>query len=533
MIVIIDNYDSFTYNLYQYIGEINPDIRVYRNDKITVEELSRIPYSHLIISPGPGYPQQAGVSVEAIQKLKDKAPILGVCLGHQAIGCAFGAKIVKAPELMHGKASDVRLEKSAIFEGLPPVISGGRYHSLMVDKDSLPRELKITASSESGEIMAIEHRELPIYGLQIHPESILTQEGRKILRNFLAISKGGANMFKETISKILDRQDLTREQAREAMNEIMGGKATPAQIGGFLTAMRMKGETVDEITGFAQSMRENAQTISPDVPFLTDTCGTGGDGAHTFNISTAAAIVASAAGVPVAKHGNRSVSSSSGSADVLEKLGVAIDLGPNDVSRCIEEIGLGFMFAPVFHGAMKHAIGPRRELGVRTVFNMLGPLTNPAGAGGQLMGVYSEELTEPVAKVLGNLGVKRAMVVYSRDGLDEISVCAPTTVSELKDGEINTYSIDPEEYGFSKAGGADIKGEGAEQNAQIITALLKGEKGAKRDILLINAGAAIYIGGGAGTIAEGIEKAAEAIDSGKAYKKLRQLVDFTRNAKAS
>lgn len=340
-------------------------------------------------------------------------------------------------------------------------------------------------------------------------------------------------MFKETISKIIQGQDLTREQAKSIMDEIMGGRATPAQIGGFLTAMRMKGETVDEITGFAQSMRENAQTISPDVPFLTDTCGTGGDGAHTFNISTAAAIVASAAGVPVAKHGNRSVSSSSGSADVLERLGVAIDLGPQDVARCIEEIGLGFMFAPVFHGAMKHAIGPRRELGVRTVFNMLGPLTNPAGAGGQLMGVYSEELTEPVARVLGNLGVKRAMVVYSRDGLDEISVCAPTLVSELNGGEINTYLLNPEEYGFSKAESSDIKGESPEHNAQIIIALLKGEKGAKRDILLLNAGAAIYVGGGAETLAEGIAKAAKAIDSGKAYVKLLQLIEFTKSAKAS
>jgi anthranilate phosphoribosyltransferase len=338
-------------------------------------------------------------------------------------------------------------------------------------------------------------------------------------------------MFKETISSIIERRDLTREQAKAVMDEIMCGRATPAQIGGFLTAMRMKGETVDEITGFALSMRENAQTISPSVPFLTDTCGTGGDGANTFNISTAAAIVASAAGVAVAKHGNRSVSSSSGSADVLEKLGVAIDLGPQDVARCIEETGIGFMFAPVFHGAMKHAIGPRRELGVRTVFNMLGPLTNPAAAGGQLLGVYSEELTQPVAKVLYNLGVQRAMVVCSRDGLDEISVCAPTLVSELKSGEIKTYLLNPEEYGFPIRKSREIKGEGPEQNAGIIVALLNGEAGAKRDILLLNAGAAIYIGGVAESLKEGITQAAEAIDSGKAYKKLRQLIEFTKSVR--
>ena len=218
---------------------------------------------------------------------------------------------------------------------------------------------------------------------------------------------------------------------------------------------------------------------------------------------------------------------------MLEKLGVAIDLGPQDVARCIEEIGIGFMFAPVFHAAMKYAIGPRRELGVRTVFNMLGPLTNPAGAGGQLMGVYNEELTEPAARVLCNLGVKRAMVVYSKDGLDEISICAPTLVSELKDGNIETYLLNPEEYGFSICENGEIKGEGPEQNAGIIIALLKGERGAKRDIVLLNAGAAIYIGGVTETLKEGIKRADEAIDSGKAYEKLNRLIEFTKGAKAN
>ena len=339
-------------------------------------------------------------------------------------------------------------------------------------------------------------------------------------------------MIREMIANAIEERDLTRAQSKEVMDEIMRGEATPAQIGGFLAAMRMKGETADEITGFAQSMRENARKIAPDVPFLADTCGTGGDGARTYNISTAAAIVASAAGVFIAKHGNRSVSGSSGSADVLEKLGVAIDLPPEDVARCIEETGFGFMFAPVFHAAMKHAIGPRRELGIRTVFNLLGPLTNPAGAAGQLMGVYAQGLAELAARALLNLGVRRAMVVCGKDGLDEISICAPTLVYEIKDGKISDYLLDPRDYGFAFCESEEIKCEGPEENARIITELLKGEMGAKRDILLLNAGAAVYVGAGAETLKEGIKRAAGAIDSGKAYEKLMTIIDFTRSAKA-
>ena len=338
-------------------------------------------------------------------------------------------------------------------------------------------------------------------------------------------------MIKKTIAKILDREDLTRDEATAVMNSIMSGGATPAQIGGLLTAMRMKGETVEEITGFALSMRANAKNIAPDVPYLVDTCGTGGDGAHTFNISTAAAIVASAAGVFVAKHGNRSVSSKSGSADVLEALGVAIDTSPRDVRRCIENIGIGFMFAPGFHGAMKYAIGPRRELGARTVFNVLGPLTNPAGAQGQVMGVYSAELTQPLAEVLKNLGAVRAMVVCSEDGLDEISISAPTRVSELKDGEIKTYTLRPKDLGLKTSDISTVKGEGPEENADIIKSLLKGEKGARRDILLLNAGAAIHVGDMSESLAEGIERAAQVIDNGSAYQKLKQLISMTQDLK--
>jgi anthranilate phosphoribosyltransferase len=335
-------------------------------------------------------------------------------------------------------------------------------------------------------------------------------------------------MLKEMIGRIIERKNMTRGEAKDVMDVIMGGAATPAQIGCFLTAMRMKGETVEEITGFALSMRENATRITPDVPFLVDTCGTGGDGANTFNISTAAAFVASAAGIPVAKHGNRSVSSKSGSADVLEELGIVIDIPQQSVCRSIEEIGIGFMFAPRFHGAMKHAIGPRRELGIRTIFNLLGPLTNPASVQGQLMGVYSGELTEPMAEVLYNLGTERALVIHGLDGLDEISISAPTRVSELKNGSISTHIINPENFGYAKAGADSVKGTDPKANAAMILSVFRGEKGPRRDIVELNAGAAIYVGKGAETIAEGVRRAAMIIDSGKALKKLGELAEYTR-----
>jgi anthranilate phosphoribosyltransferase len=334
-------------------------------------------------------------------------------------------------------------------------------------------------------------------------------------------------MIKEMIVKLMENKHMTQVEAKAAMDAIMGGEATQAQIGSFLTALRLKGETVEEITGFALSMREKAIKSLPDVPYLIDTCGTGGDNAHTFNISTGAAIIAAAAGVHVAKHGNRSVSSRCGSADVLEALGVRIELPAQTAARCIEETGFGFLFAQLFHGAMKHAAGPRRELGIRTVFNLLGPLTNPAGAQGQLMGVYEGALTETVANVLKNLGTERAMVIHSLDGLDEISVCGKTKVSELKDGGIVTYELDPRGFGMPQRLPGEITGEGPKENAASIHSVFEGAQGAKRDILLLNAGAAIYVGKKAKDIAEGVTLAKQAVDSGAAMQKLNEIITFT------
>ena len=283
-------------------------------------------------------------------------------------------------------------------------------------------------------------------------------------------------MIKEAINKVINNQDLSQEEAISTMNEIMSGEATPAQIASFITALRMKGETVDEITGCAKVMREKVTRINTKSDLLVDTCGTGGDSAHTFNISTTAAFVAAGAGLKIAKHGNRSVSSKCGSADVLKELGVNIEADANTVAKCIDEVGIGFLFAPMLHPAMTYAIGPRREIGIRTIFNILGPLTNPAGATTQVLGVYDPKLTETLAKVLNNLGSKHVFVVHGSDGLDEITITGKTYVAELVNGEVRSFTIDPEDFGISKADVSSLAGDTAEENARITLSVLKAKK---------------------------------------------------------
>jgi len=326
------------------------------------------------------------------------------------------------------------------------------------------------------------------------------------------------------IRAITERRDLSHAEMTEVMRIIMTGQATPAQIGGFLIGMRMKGETVDELTAAAQVMRELAAHVDVGGPHLVDIVGTGGDGSSTFNISTASTFVVAAAGGRVAKHGNRAVSSKSGSADLLEAAGVKLDLQPEQVRKCINEVGVGFMFAPMHHSAMKHAIGPRKEMGVRTLFNLLGPLTNPAGAPHQVLGVFSKEWVQPVAEVLKQLGSKHVLVVHSQDGMDEISIAAPTDVAELKDGAIRCYQIVPEDFGFARGDIAPLKVADARESLAIIQRVLAGEPGPARDIVVLNAGAAIYAADLVDSLAAGIAKAATVIDSGAAREKLAALV---------
>jgi anthranilate phosphoribosyltransferase len=336
-------------------------------------------------------------------------------------------------------------------------------------------------------------------------------------------------MIKEAIAKVVQMENLNEAEMMEVMDEVMEGQATPAQIAALITALRIKGETVAEVTGAARIMRQKATRIDARSPVIVDTCGTGGDGRNTFNISTTAAFVVAAAGLTVAKHGNRAVSSGCGSADVLEALGVNISAAPEIVEECVQQIGIGFLFAPRLHGAMKYAVGPRREIGIRTIFNMLGPLTNPAGATCQLIGVYDPRLTEMFAGVLKNLGTKRAFVVHGSDGLDEATITGETRVSELRDGMISTYNIDPADLFGGSYSVEALRGGDATANARITKDVLTGQNGACRQIVLLNAALAIAAGEKAGSLKEGIQVAAEAIDSGAARKKLQALIALSNS----
>ena len=338
-------------------------------------------------------------------------------------------------------------------------------------------------------------------------------------------------MIKDAIGKVVAGVDLTEQEMAGVMDEIMSGDATPAQIGAFITALRIKGETIEEITGAALVMRRHATKVDAvaEGEILVDTCGTGGDASGTFNVSTTAAFVVAGAGVPVAKHGNRSVSSRCGSADVLEALGVNFSLSPALIGQCVREVGIGFMFAPMLHGAMKHAIGPRREIGIRTIFNILGPLTNPAGANVQVMGVYDPRLTEKLASVLGKLGVRRALVVCGEGNMDEITVTGETKISEFAQGQVLNYTVAPEEVGLARASLAEIKGgETAEAAAAQLKTVLEGTEGPCLDMVLFNAGAALMAAGKSADLREGVQLAREVVRSGAAMAKLEGLVSFCK-----
>lgn len=540
MIIMIDNYDSFTYNLYQLIGTMYPDIKVFRNDEITIEEMENLNPDGIIISPGPGYPADAGISIPAIKHFATEIPILGVCLGHQAIVEAFGGRIVKAEQLMHGKASEISIASTTqLFDSLPEKITVARYHSLIADSASNPDCLKVTARDENGQIMAVEHRVYKVFGVQFHPESILTPDGAVIIQNFLKNVEGFGKQnspapseekteLKKYISKVADkREHLTESEAYDAMMCIMNGKATDAQIASLLTAMKFNGENTDEITGFAKGMREMASEVTSCRDAI-DIVGTGGDMSNTFNISTTSAFVISACGVRVAKHGNRSVSSKSGAADTLESVGVKIASTPEEAKKYIDTIGLSFLFAQSYHSSMRYVAPARKQLGIKTVFNILGPLTNPAKTDYIVLGTYSRDLLRPMAEVLINLGIKHAMLVHGNDCIDEISISAPTSVCEIKNGQISEYEISPADFGFEMSDKKSVEGGTPTENADTTLKILSGTlKGPKRNIVIMNAAAALYTAGKTESLMEGVKLAENAIDSGKALEKLNQLIKLT------
>lgn len=563
MIVVIDNYDSFTYNLVQYLGELGATLRVFRNDQITLDEIRALNPSHIVISPGPGDPTEAGVSNEVIRELHQTIPILGVCLGHQCMGHVFGGNVTRAPRLMHGKTSRVFHRGRGLFEGMPNPFEAGRYHSLIV-QEPLPEPLVVTAFTDQGEVMGLQHKTAPMYGVQFHPESVLTPHGKQLLKNFLQVasslyqvadSRAPASVIashpatsylrpntqtkeksmphqtiREAIAKLMEGKNLSQLEAETVMQEIMDGVATPAQMSAFLVALRLKGETMEEIAGCARVMRDKAVRVTPQRTDLVDTAGTGGDKSGTFNISTTAAFVIAGAGLGVAKHGNRAISGQSGSADVLEALGVNFDLMPEQSARCIDEVGIGFLFAPKLHPAMKNVAPVRKELGVRTVFNLLGPLTNPAYAPAQIIGVFDGAYAGTMAHVLKSLGSRAAFVFHSADGLDELTTTSENHITYFTNGIVHQETLDARELGLGRAHRDELRGGTPQVNANIARQILSGdERGAKRNVVMLNAAAALVAGGKAKDLREGLERANDAIDSGRAYAAMENLVALSNS----
>ncbi len=527
MYLLIDNYDSFTYNVYQYLSEIKPgEIEVYRNDEITLSEIEKLNPDGIIISPGPGRPEENGIIIDCIDKFKGKIPILGICLGHQAIGQAFGGNIAVGKKIFHGKQDIIENDGKGVFRNLSPRLEVVRYHSLIIEKETLPEELEITAYSSDGEIMGVRHKEYQIEGIQFHPESAASESGHHLFRNFFNYKRESLKP-KAIISSIMNHKSLTFEEAADFMEELTEGNLNDVVISGFLTALNTKGISADEIAGCASVLMRKKVDINTSGKIL-DIVGTGGDELGTFNISSFSSLIAAAAGAKVAKHGNRAVSSLSGSADFYRELGIPVDIKPSKALDLLENCGFSFLFAPFYHSAMKHAAPVRNKLGVKSIFNLLGPLVNPASADYQLIGVYDRSLCRTIAQAAKMLGVKRVVVVHGFDGLDEISVSAPTRIVKIfEDGEEDVYVFEPEKAGIKTYPVEMLKGGSAEDNAAEAERLLRGEGNeAVRTSVCLNAGTALYLYGEAETIEEGYSIASDVLSSGKVLEKVNQIRSF-------
>jgi len=532
MILLIDNYDSFTYNLYQYLRELSPlPVTVVRNDEIDLDGIEEMKPSFIVISPGPGRPADAGVSVEAVLRFAGRIPILGVCLGHQAIGEAFGGRIVAAKRIVHGKTEPVVTDGKGLFRAIPNPAACVRYHTL--EEASLPAELEVTARSTDGDVMGLRHREFPVEGVQFHPESVGTEAGRLMLKNFLHYRREPFEP-KKSLTAVMAKRHMSRNEAENFMEELTEGNLSPAQIAAFLVALGAKGVTGEEIAGCAAVLQRKRKVVKCDVPVL-DTCGTGGDGFGTFNISSFAALIASAAGVKVAKHGNRAVSSKSGSADFYKALGIPVELDEKTAADFVSRYGFAFLFAPMYHGAMRFAAPVRRDIGIKTIMNLLGPLVNPAGAQYQLVGVYDPALCRPMAEAAAMLGVKRAFVVHGMDGIDEISVSARTKIVRLDEsGRISEEAFDPASLGIRTYPAEEILGGDADANAEVAMELAGGGgPEAVREAVLVNAGAAILLYGTAESLADGYVKAKAALYSGAVLEKIEALRSSLKPAAAA
>ncbi|KKB35411.1 bifunctional anthranilate synthase component II/anthranilate phosphoribosyltransferase [Bacillus thermotolerans] len=528
MILLIDNYDSFTYNLYQQIGSLGKNVRVVRNDQITLEEIEALEPEAIVLSPGPGTPEEAGICIDVVRSFFHRVPILGICLGHQAIAAAFGADIRPAKTIKHGKISLIRHEGKGVFQALSGPVSVMRYHSLAVDEDTLPSKLEVLAhSADDEEIMALRHREYPVYGIQFHPESIGTKAGTDIVQQFFRQYRKEKNM-KQYLMKLSDQQTLEQKEMEEAIEEILQEDATESEIAAFLIALKAKGETVDEVAALVNVLRQNALGTGNRIHGVMDNCGTGGDGSQSFNISTTSAFVLAGAGVKIAKHGNRSVSSKTGSADVLEHLGISLDYLEGETEQLLEENNIAFLFAPSVHPKMKRIMKVRRDLKIPTIFNLIGPLTNPIDLDTQLLGIYRRDMLEMMADVLNRLGRKRAVVLNGAGYMDEASLAGENHLILLENGTTRKMIVTPESVGLPEYKLDEIRGGEAKENAEILRSILEGEKGAKRDTVLLNAGIGLFTAGKADTIQDGIRMAKESIDSGAALSKLQYLIDYSK-----
>lgn len=541
MILIIDNYDSFVYNIAQYISELDKDIHVYRNDKITVEEIEKLNPDAIILSPGPKRPEDANISLDIVRHFYDKKPILGICLGHQVIGYIFKGKIINAKKLVHGKKTNIRHNNDIIFKNIPETFPAGRYHSLAVSRENFPEDkLEIIAHNvEDDEIMGIKLKDYPVYGLQIHPESILTEHGKTILSNFynfIMPQRKEVKMTDIAIKKLVSKKDLSEEEAYSIMMDIMTGKVSDVQIAAYLMGLKLKGETIDEIVGSIKAIKELMNEIKLDVENAIDTCGTGGDSYNTFNISSAAALICAGAGVTVAKHGNRSISSKCGSADIFKALGVNISPPKETVTKSIMEAGIGFIFAPLYHPAFKHVGHVRKELKTRTIFNMMGPVVNPAQVERQIFGIFSPELTEKFASILQKTGSKKALVFSSVESMDEISPFSLTRISFLNNDHIQTFTFGPEKYSMKTGRLEDIQVSNVQESQTIIEDILNNRTKNQTALnsVLLNAAAGIFISKEEDdfekTFPECIEQANEAIKNLKALDALDKMVKISNES---
>jgi anthranilate synthase/phosphoribosyltransferase len=549
-ILIIDNYDSFVYNIYQYIGELdkNAEIAIFRNDKIKAKQIREMNPTHIVISPGPGHPRGGKQSLKIIKQFSSSIPTLGVCLGHQIGGLVFGAKIIHAKRIIHGKISLIHHSERGIFKDILNPFYATRYHSLVIDEGSLPDCFTITAKSDlDQEIMAIEHRDYPFFGVQFHPESICTQEGKNVLTNFLNLeAKKSKDRFvfikskpsfskdvvRNNINKLVEGKDISYQQAVKFMHYIMDGRLTDSQIASFLIALRIKGETGEEIAGMAKVMQEKAIKINTSSDKTSDTCGTGGDGAGTFNISTAVAFLASAAGIPIAKHGNRSVSSKVGSADVLEAGGYKLQKEKSIIEQELKQIKFAFLFAPLFHPAMKNVMPVRRQLKVRTVFNILGPLVNPARVKHQILGVFDYGYAPKLALALQLLGTKKSLVL-SGGFTDELTTCSDNKAILVQQQDIQEFIVEPRKLGLSKGDISELKGQRDPYRAYQVMQKVLGGKASKTKIetVALNAGALFFITGKVKTLKEGVAQALDLIISGKGLAKLEEIIEYQHSFK--